>query len=185
MTELVVLVDPNGTPIGTADKATVHTTDTPLHLAFSCWVIRDGQVLLTRRALHKITWPGVWTNAFCGHPGPDEDTADAVIRRASFELGLKQGSENAETQLSPECVVPEFSYRAVDVTGIVEHEICPVYVLELPAGVEPAPNPDEVCAHEWVDVDKLAAAADATPFVFSQWMLEELATPQLRARLGL
>ena len=56
MREQVVLVDATRTPIGTADKATVHTTDTPLHLAFSCWLRNaDGEVLLTRRALSKLS----------------------------------------------------------------------------------------------------------------------------------
>ena len=47
--ETVVLVADDGTPVGTAPKATVHSTETPLHLAFSCHVFDDrGRVLVTR-----------------------------------------------------------------------------------------------------------------------------------------
>ena len=47
-TELVVLIGPDGRPAGTHPKATVHTTNTPLHYAFSCYLTRpDGQVRLT------------------------------------------------------------------------------------------------------------------------------------------
>ncbi|AIG07962.1 Isopentenyl-diphosphate delta-isomerase [Corynebacterium pseudotuberculosis] len=52
--DLVVLVDAQGNPTGTAPKSTVHTHDTPLHLAFSCYVLGpDGKILVTRRALSK------------------------------------------------------------------------------------------------------------------------------------
>ncbi|MDU7103093.1 MAG: isopentenyl-diphosphate delta-isomerase, partial [Corynebacterium sp.] len=51
MTELVVLASAEGEPIGTAPKAEVHTTDTPLHFAFSAWLTCGGKVLVTRRAL--------------------------------------------------------------------------------------------------------------------------------------
>ncbi|MGA7203077.1 MAG: isopentenyl-diphosphate delta-isomerase, partial [Specibacter sp.] len=50
--ELVRLLDEEGSEIGTADKALVHGTDTPLHLAFSCHLLDGrGRTLLTRRAL--------------------------------------------------------------------------------------------------------------------------------------
>ena len=83
--ELVVLVDDEGRQVGTAAKASVHTAETPLHLGFSCYLFDDaGRVLLTRRALNKKTWPGVWTNSVCGHPAPDEEPEDAVRRRAEL-----------------------------------------------------------------------------------------------------
>ena len=161
-TEYVVLLDDDGREIGTAPKSTVHGTDTALHLAFSCHVVNEaGQVLVTRRALHKKTWPGVWTNSFCGHPGPAEPVADAVHRRGAFELGLSISDL--------ELVLPTFRYRATDASGIVEYEVCPVYTAF--ARDDPRPNPDEVVDTRWVDPSELAAALRATPWAFSPWLV--------------
>lgn len=164
--EQVVLVDAAGEPIGVADKSTVHTADTPLHLAFSCHVYNsDGHVLVTRRALAKLTWPGVWTNSFCGHPAPGESMEDAIARRAMLELGI------VVTAVS--LILPDFRYRAVDASGIVENEICPVYRAVTTSVV--APNPAEVSEFAWVDPALLGAAAAATPFAFSPWLGWQLA----------
>jgi isopentenyl-diphosphate Delta-isomerase len=161
----VVLVDDAGAPIGVADKATVHTTATPLHLAFSCHVVGpDGRVLVTRRALGKLTWPGVWTNSFCGHPAPDEAMEDAVRRRAHRELGLTLGV------IEP--LLPDFRYRAVDASGIVEHEICPVFRAVVDA--DPVPAADEVAEWAWIDLDPLREAVAAAPFAFSPWLALQL-----------
>jgi isopentenyl-diphosphate delta-isomerase len=164
--EDVVLLDDAGTPIGTAPKSSVHDSDTPLHLAFSCHIVNSaGQVLVTRRALHKRTWPGVWTNSFCGHPQPDEPVRDAVRRRAAFELGYVL----ADVDL----VLPEFRYRAIDASGVVENEVCPVYLAR--TDEDPRPNPDEVVDSRWVDAGELAAALRATPWAFSPWLVLQAA----------
>lgn len=165
--ELVVLVDPDGTPVGTHEKATVHTVDTPLHLAFSTHVFNQaGQLLVTRRALGKLTWPGVWTNSFCGHPGPGEATPDAVLRRAERELGLSLRAEQLTLKL------PDFRYRAVDASGIVEHEICPVYTAVTDA--DPVPAADEVMDWNWVDPLALAESVRLSPWAFSPWLVLQL-----------
>ena len=116
----VVLLNPDREPVGSAPRAYVHTRDTPLHLAFSLYVFNEaGEVLLTRRALTKTTWPGVWTNTCCGHPRPGEEMSAAITRRLDHELGMEI------TDL--ECVLPDFGYRATDASGLVENEFCPVF----------------------------------------------------------
>jgi len=140
--ELVVLLDEDGRAVGTTPKAEVHHAETPLHLAFSCYLFDDrGRLLLTRRALHKPTWPGAWTNSVCGHPAPGEDVHDAVRRRVRAEVGVR--AEGVRLLL------PAFRYRAVMPNGVVENEMCPVLVAT--TGDEPAPDPDEVAESGWVD----------------------------------
>ncbi|WP_405218844.1 isopentenyl-diphosphate Delta-isomerase [Agrococcus sp. Ld7] len=171
--ELVILLDDDGQPIGTADKASVHGTQTPYHQAFSCHVLDEhGRMLVTRRALGKIAWPGVWTNACCGHPAPDERLEDAVRRRLAHELGAVADEM--------ELVLPDFSYRAVDASGIVEHERCPVFFARVTGALQP--NPDEVAEFEWVQPEQLGTAIRATPWAFSPWLV--LQAEQLPALAG-
>ena len=159
--EHVSLLDEAGNVIGTADKNSVHTTDTPLHLAFSCHLFNTaGEVLVTRRALTKQTWPGVWTNSFCGHPAPGESLESAVQRRALVELGVAVEALDV--------VLPNFRYRAVDASGIVENEVCPVYRATTVDAV--TANPSEVIEFRWVAPAALRSAVAATPFAFSPWL---------------
>jgi isopentenyl-diphosphate delta-isomerase len=135
--ELIVLVDDAGEPIGTLPKPLVHHGETPLHRAFSAYLFSDdGRLLVTRRAADKQTFPGMWTNTVCGHPGPGEDDAAAIARRASQELGLQVAD------LRP--VLPGYRYRA-EFRGVVENEICPVYLGRYSG--TPDPDPREV--GEW------------------------------------
>jgi isopentenyl-diphosphate Delta-isomerase len=157
--EQVVLLAEDGTAIGVEDKAVVHHADTPLHLAFSSYVFDSaGNTILTRRALHKKTFPGLWTNTCCGHPLPEEDMAEAVLRRLRDELGMKTGE--------PELLLPAFRYRA-EMDGVVENEMCPVF--RVLSDDEPVPNPDEVDSTERVPwADYASGVLDGTRVV-SPW----------------
>jgi isopentenyl-diphosphate delta-isomerase len=158
--DLVVLLDELDRPSGTAPRAAVHTDRTPRHLAFSCYLFDDrDRVLLTRRALGKATWPGTWTNSCCGHPRPGEPMEDAVRRRVADELGA--------TVEELALVLPEFGYRAVDASGIVENESCPVWVGRL--GCALRPDPGEVCETAWLDWVDLARLAATVPALLSPW----------------
>jgi len=166
----VVLLDEHDRPIGAAPRATVHGFDTPRHLAFSCYLFdTHGRVLLTRRALTKVAWPGVWTNSCCGHPRPGEAPEDAVRRRLADELGA------AATDVR--LVLPEFGYRAVDASGVVENEFCPVWVARLAGPLQPDPN--EVAETTWVAWPDLVALVDSAPALLSPWCIEQV--PQLSA----
>jgi isopentenyl-diphosphate delta-isomerase type 1 len=166
----VVLLDEHDQPIGTAPRASVHGTDTPRHLAFSCYLFdSQGRVLLTRRALTKVAWPGVWTNSCCGHPRPGEAAEDAVRRRLADELGA--------VVTDVHLVLPDFGYTAVDASGVVENEFCPVWVARLAGPLQPDPN--EVAEITWVAWLDLVALVDSAPALLSPWCVEQV--PQLSA----
>jgi isopentenyl-diphosphate Delta-isomerase len=168
--ELVVLLDADSRPVGTMPKAEVHGPDTPLHLAFSVYLFdAGGRLLVTRRALGKRTWPGVWTNSCCGHPAPGEDPAAAARRRLGQELGL------SPARLAP--VLPDFAYRAVAADGIVENEVCPVFFAHLDGDPEPAPaaDPAEVADWRWVPWEQFRTLAATAPWALSPWAVEQVA----------
>jgi isopentenyl-diphosphate delta-isomerase len=167
---MVVLLDEERRPIGTAPRATVHHATTPLHLAFSCYAFdRAGRLLVTRRALGKKTWPGVWTNTCCGHPGPGEDLAEAMTRRLGEELGLVP----SEIELA----LPDFTYQATMSDGTMENEFCPVFRVVVDG--DPTPDPAEVGDWHWAEWDDFAGVATRTPWLVSPWAA--LQVPQLVA----
>ena len=72
--------------------------------------------------------------------------------------------------------LPDFRYRAVDASGVVENEICPVYTAITLDQVRP--DPAEVAELAWIDQADLEVAVRSAPFAFSPWLhlqLTELA----------
>ncbi len=162
--ELIVLVNDAGDPIGSAEKLANHHGSTPLHLGFSCFIFnRRGELLITQRALIKKVWPGVWTNTVCGHPGPNESMEDAIRRRLDYELGMGA--------IDLVCALPDYRYQTPLFQGIVENEICPVYLSR--TNDEPKPNREEVAAWQWVPWKDFLSSIKKNPERYSYWSIEE------------
>ena len=161
--EMIVLVDDEGRAIGTLPKAQVHHGETPLHRAFSAYLFDDtGRLLVTRRATDKATFPGMWTNTVCGHPGPGEGDAQAIARRAAFELNLEVAD------IEP--ALPGYRYRA-EFRGVVENEICPVYVGRFTGA--PTPDPTEVAEWELLELSAFRDRQESEGDAWSPWCREQ------------
>jgi isopentenyl-diphosphate delta-isomerase len=120
MEKKVVLVDENDKEIGIANKSEAHQKGL-LHRAFSIFVFnRKGEMLLQQRALHKYHSGGLWSNACCSHPQPQEETLVAANRRLKEELGIEANLER----------LFHFIYQTEFTNGLMEYEYDHVFVGE-------------------------------------------------------
>ncbi|MCH7993576.1 MAG: isopentenyl-diphosphate Delta-isomerase [Planctomycetes bacterium] len=162
--ERVILVDENDCPIGTEEKLRAHQDGGRLHRAFSVFIYdRDGRMLLQKRAAGKYHFAGLWSNACCSHPRPEETTIDAARRRVREELGID--TELRDTR--------SFTYHAFDhASGLHEREF--VHVLTGNYDGEIRPDLDEVSEIRWVDDRQLKKETSITPDRFTPWFLAAL-----------
>lgn len=162
--EIVVLVDEDNNVLGTTPKATVHGPNTPLHRAFSSFIFNSrGEILLQQRAKSKKTWPLVWSNTCCGHPGLDESNRDAAIRRLQDELGMN-------VDIIEEVAPYRYTFTRF---GIMENENCPILVGF--SDSEPVLNPDEVESTQWMPWEEFVKETEHNENLkWSEWCVEEV-----------
>jgi isopentenyl-diphosphate delta-isomerase len=157
MLEEVILVDANDMAIGTMEKMEAHEKGL-LHRAFSILIVNErGEMLIQQRALEKYHSPGLWTNACCSHPRPEESNLDAAYRRLKEELGMY-------VELTE---IFQFTYHAELDQGLIEHEIDHVF-LGL-TDVNPKPNLAEVMSYKWVNLNELKQDIIAHPEKYTAW----------------
>ncbi len=158
----IVLVTEQDTVLGTLEKIEGHSHETPLHRGFSAFLFNaDNKLLIQKRAIHKKTWPGFWSNSFCGHPQINETYEQAVHRHAKFELN---------TELKELHFIFTYRYR-VSYNNLVENEICPVYFAKL--GLDVKPNDQEIEDIKWVEWKEFMKLQTLNPKQFTPWCLEE------------
>ena len=162
--ELLEVFDAAGRPTGVAKtRAAIHR-DGDWHLAFFCWIFRDGkdgvEVILQKRAQTKDVWPGRYDASAAGHVRFGETAAQAS-REIEEELGL---------QVDPSQLVPVMRHRqehvhglAVDrLTDLVDREVHDVHVLHCALPLEdyrPGPEVSGLCA---VPIDALLELTQGT-----------------------
>ncbi|MEN9973741.1 MAG: hypothetical protein RIS20_2088 [Bacteroidota bacterium] len=157
MIEKVILVDVHDNAIGTMEKLEAHEKGL-LHRAFSILLINEkGEMLLQQRALEKYHSPGLWTNACCSHPRPNESNLDAANRRLKEELGMNV----------PLTEIFLFTYRAAFDDGLIEHEIDHVFLGR--TNDNPRINLTEVMSYKWINLTDLKMDMNAHPDKYTAW----------------
>ncbi len=131
------------------------------HKAISVFLMRGDKVLLQRRALGKYHTPGLWANTCCTHPFWGEDMMACAERRLGEELGISG---------VPLVYRDTVEYRADVGGGLIEHEVVDIFVGDVPAGIEPKPNPDEVMDTIWQPLSELSKDVLARPSSFTPWL---------------
>lgn len=155
--EQVILVNLEDEQIGIMEKMEAHQLGL-LHRAFSVFLFNDkGEMLLQRRAFSKYHSGGLWTNACCSHPRPNETIEQAATRRTFEELGCQPTLK----------IVHSFSYKAALDNGLTEHEFDHVLV-----GYYNGPmllNPDEVTEVAYLPIDEIRQEIIDFPDKFTVW----------------
>jgi isopentenyl-diphosphate Delta-isomerase len=161
----VILVNEDDQPVGTMEKMQVHHQGL-LHRAFSVFIFdRQGRMLLQKRAAGKYHGAGLWTNACCSHPYPDETTDAAAQRRLFEELGFNVPLKKAF----------EFVYKAKVENDLIEHEYDHVFIGIYEGEIKP--NEDEVSDYKYVDVSQIKNEMEAQPGNFTAWF--QIAFPRV------
>lgn len=168
--EQVILVDDFDTPLGTMEKMQAHR-EAKLHRAFSIFIFNNkGEMLLQQRALNKYHSGGLWTNACCSHPKPNETTEAAASRRLFEELGFETSLEK----------IFDFTYKADFENGLTEYEFDHVF-----SGIyngEINFDKTEVADFCYRSVDEIQSALQSHPQKFTEWF--KIAFPLLKKYLA-
>lgn len=155
--EFVILVDANDVQTGVAEKMEAHQKAL-LHRAFSVFIFNlKGEMLIHQRAMEKYHSGGKWTNACCGHPRPNETTAEAASRRLTEEMGFT-------------CTLDEkfsFTYKAELDHQLSEHEIDHVFFGQFEG--DPLPDSNEVMSYKWVSIAALKQDVELNPGTYTAW----------------
>lgn len=156
--EFVILVNAKDEEEGKMEKIEAHKKGL-LHRAFSVFIFNNkGEMLLQRRALNKYHSGGLWSNACCSHPRPNEATEAGAARRLKEEMGFSVAVEKAF----------DFTYRAEFTNGLTEYEFDHVFTGEY-NGVINA-NPEEVCDYCYKDIEDLRYSMQVHPEKFTAWL---------------
>jgi isopentenyl-diphosphate delta-isomerase len=156
----VILVDELDQEIGVMDKIEAHRGAGKLHRAVSIFLFNaEGELLIQQRSSKKIVGAGQWANTCCGNVHPGETYLDCAIRRLCEELGI-DGRGEVPLALN---VVTKFQYQVKCNEEFSENEKDTVFAGRYDGAIQP--NPEEVSAIKWIDLQELLNQDPLAPWV--------------------
>ena len=121
---------------------------------------------MQQRASHKYHSAGLWSNACCSHPTPEESIQEAAIRRVKEELGICVS--NLTNMFS-------FKYKADLENNLTEHELD--HVLLAHYNGSPEINKEEVSDWKYFSIAEIKSMLHIHPEQFTVWF--KLILPQI------
>jgi len=160
--EYVILVDKNDNPIGREEKVKCHLPNGKLHRAFTALIFdKEGRLLITRRSLSKMLWPGDWDGTVASHPREKETYVSSAERRMPEEIGI---SCKFDYLFKFEYHVP---YKDVG----SENEICATLLGIVEKSSKFNLVKDEIAEIKWITADELIEDLQKNPEIYCPWML--------------
>lgn len=166
MVKRIVLINDANIQTGIAEEKLIHTERTPLHRGFSLFLFNARHdVLITKRSLTAISFPGLWSNTLKGHQGLGESALASAKIGLVEVLGIPLESVYEIVEISP------YRFQFVDHNGIMENEICTIVVAK--GETDPKPDRRFVTDYKWVNWYKFAGLIEARPREYAPWCKEE------------
>ena len=159
MNNNVTLVDLFGNKLGEMEKLEAHRKG-KLHYAFSLFIIKDGKMLLQKRAKEKYHSGGLWSNACCSHPQMYENIFKNIEDKTKEEIGAEV--LNLQFEFS-------FVYRHKFNNHLIEYEFDDVFTAT--TNSEIVVNKNEVESVKWIDLKLLKKELENNPEKFTNWFL--------------
>ncbi len=161
------MVDENDNTLGSMEKMEAHVRGL-MHRAFSIFIFNSkGEMLLQKRAIKKYHSAGLWSNACCSHPYPNEEIKIAALRRLNEELGFKTSLQKAF----------DFIYKTSFKNGLTENEFDHVFVGEYEGEIKM--NPEEVKDYSFKPMKEIKQELKNSPEKYTEWF--KIAFPKIEA----
>ncbi|MES2430028.1 MAG: isopentenyl-diphosphate Delta-isomerase [Bacteroidota bacterium] len=166
----VILVDENDVQVGTMEKIEAHEKAL-LHRAFSVFIFNnEGKMLLHKRAQNKYHSGGLWTNACCSHPKPDEKLLEVAQKRLFEEMGFTTVLAKAF----------DFIYQSQVGNGLTEHEFDHVFIGKYDGNI--SPDQSEVSEYRYSSLSDIENSIEIFPEQYTAWF--KIAFPKVQHYLS-
>jgi len=157
--EQIAIVDKKNNLIGYESKLKCHTGAGILHKAIQVYLFNNKkELLLTKRSVKKLLWPGFWDASSSTHILKGENYEKAADRRILQELGIKTESKKLFT----------FTYHALYEDIGAEREICALLVAQINGQLNIDAN--EVSEHRWISLDELQKDIIENSNIYCPWL---------------
>ena len=127
--ELFDVLDEKGNKTGiTKPRSAVHR-DGDWHKSVHIWIIRDGEILLQRRAAQKDSYPNMLDASCAGHLDAGEEAIVCAVRELKEELGLDVAPSDLE-------LIAQISTSTRPRPGFINNEFKDIFILRTDKGPE-------------------------------------------------